>query len=321
VRNERTLAYAAFVVVCIVWGTTYLAIRIAIRSLPTLLFAGARFSIAGVVLLGLAMLRGERLPRRSSDWWNLVLIGILMVGIANVAVVWAEHYVTSGFAALLVATAPFWMAILEALRPDGARITARKAAGLAIGFSGVALLVGPELGGSAFTPMFLAGVVVLQLGSIAWNYGSIRSKYHMSSDVGPLTSAALQMAIGGGLIALIGLVRGESNQFHFTRDTLLAFLYLLFFGSILAYAAYVYALSKLPTSTTSLYAYINPLVAVVLGWVILRERIGWNALAGMLVIFAGVALVQTGGRKEGRSRTADNPAELPGVLEGEVARR
>lgn len=297
-RNERTLAYVAFGVVCIVWGTTYLAIRVAIRSLPTLLFPGLRFALGGTLLLGIAMLRGERLPRRRSDWWNLLLIGVLMVGVANVAVVWAEHYVMSGFAALLVATAPFWMAILEALRPGGERLSSRKAAGLAIGFTGVGLLVAPEIHGSTLTPMFIAGVIVLQLGSIAWNYGSIRSKYHVSGDVGPLMSAALQMALGGGIIAVLGLIHGEHHQFHFTGETLAAFLYLLIFGSILAYAAYVYALSKLSTSTTSLYAYINPLVAVTLGWLILDEKVGWNALAGMLVIFAGVALVQTGGRRK-----------------------
>ena len=311
-RNERTLAYVAFGVVCIVWGTTYLAIRVAIRSLPTLLFPGLRFALAGIALLGLALVRGERLPRRRSDWWNLVLIGVLMVGVANVAVVWAEHYVMSGFAALLVATAPFWMAILEAMRPGGERLTSRKALGLAIGFTGVGLLVGPELHGSTFTPMFLAGVIVLQLGSIAWNYGSIRSKYHVSSEVGPLMSAALQMGIGGVIIAILGLAHGEQHQFHFTRETFFAFAYLLIFGSILAYAAYVYALSKLPTSTTSLYAYINPIVAVSLGWLILRERIGWSALAGMLVIFSGVALVQTGGRRK------VVPAPLEAAAAGDV---
>jgi len=118
--------------------------------------------------------------------------------------------------------------------------------------------------------------------------GSIVSKYHVSKDIDPIMSAALQMLLGGGAVAIVGLLRGEAAMFHFSTRSLVAFIYLVVFGSILTYAAYIYALSKLPTSTTSLYAYINPVVAVFLGWLILDEPIGWNAIAGMIVIFTGV---------------------------------
>jgi drug/metabolite transporter (DMT)-like permease len=293
-RQERILAYVAFAIVCVVWGTTYLAIRIAIRTLPTFLFPGLRFTIAGAVLLSFLLLRGEKLPHLKSDWINLLIVGITMVGAGNLAVVWAEHHVNSGFAALLVATAPFWMAILEGMRRNGERLSARRKTGMAIGFVGVALLVGPEIHFDNVNVMFLLGVVALQAGSISWNYGSIRSKYNASKELSPLVSASIQMVIGGMALALIGLARGEASSFRFTTETFAAFVYLILFGSIAAYGAYVFALSKLPTTTTSLYAYINPIVAVILGYLILGEPIGWNAVVGMLVIFSGVALVQTG---------------------------
>jgi drug/metabolite transporter (DMT)-like permease len=291
-KSDKALAWVAFATVCIVWGTTYLGIAIAIETLPTFLFGGTRFTIAGLLLLAIALIKGEKLPTRKSDWGNLALIGLLMVGIANLVVVWAEHYVSSGFAALLVATAPFWMALLESFRTHGERVDRRKALGMVIGFAGVAILVAPEVSFSGMSRMFILGVIALQLGSIAWNFGSIRSKYHLSKNLSPLVAAALQMFFGGFAVTVIGFARGEASEFDFTTRTLIAYLYLIIFGSVVAYGAYVYALTKLSTSTTSLYAYVNPLVAVFLGWLVLDEKIGWNALVAMLVIFSGMALVQ-----------------------------
>lgn len=291
-KGEKALAYFAFALVCFLWGTTYLAIRVAIETLPTFLFAGVRFTVAGALLLGICALRGERIPTKLSDWWNQTIVGLLMVGVGNVAVVFAEHSVPSGFAALLVATSPFWMAIIEYFRGNGADLTTRKKIGMLIGFSGVLILVSPSLHGTGFNAAFLIGVIVIQLGSIAWNIGTVRSKYH-TIDAKPLVGAAMQMLTGGVVVAIIGLFAGELPHFYFTTRTLIAFLYLMIFGSIVAYGAYVYAVAKLPTSTTSLYAYVNPAVAVVLGYLILSEPLGWRAVLAMLVIFAGVALVQT----------------------------
>lgn len=291
-KHDRALAYLAFAIVSFVWGTTYLAIRVAIETLPTFLFAGLRFTAAGVILLALCALRGERIPRAWREWLNVGIIGVLMIGVGNVAVIWSEHHVSSGFAALLVAAAPFWMAILEWLRASGERLSTRKKIGMLIGFAGVVILVWPEVGGNEFNRMFLLGVLALQCGSIAWNIGSIRSKYQ-PIKAKPLVAAGMQMLTGGLAVTVIGLVRGEAPAFTFSGRTLAAFLYLVFFGSIVAYSAYVYALAHLPTSTVSLYAYINPVVAMFLGWLILDEPLGWNAIVAMLVIFAGVALVQT----------------------------
>jgi len=291
-KRDLFLAYVAFGIVCFVWGTTYLGIAIVIETLPTFLFAGSRFALGGLLLLLVAQLRGEKLPTKRKDWLNLVLIGVLMVGVANAVVVWAEHYISSGFAALLVATAPFWMATMEALRGNS-DFTRRKLLGMLVGFSGVGILVAPEIELSSINVQLIVGVIALQIGSIAWNYGSIRSKYHLSPDIKPFTSAALQMLLGGVVVGVFGLLRGEASAFYFTTRTLTAYLYLVVFGSVVAYGSYVYALSKLKTSTTSLYAYINPLVAVILGWLILDEKFGWNVALSMVVIFSGVALVQT----------------------------
>lgn len=284
-------AWIAFATVCLVWGTTYLAIAIAIETLPTFLFAGTRFTIAGLILMTIRLLMGDRLPRTSAEWLNLAVIGILMVGVGNVAVIFAEHHVSSGFTALLVATSPFWMALMESFRKTGERVDTRKVVGMTIGFVGVGLLVAPQLQEN-FNRYFLLGVLALQAGSIAWNFGSIRSKYH-APRTSALMSAALQMLCGGVLVLIIGSVKGEWGQFHFNGKTFAAYAYLVVFGSIVAYGAYVYALSKLRTSITSLYAFINPAVAVFLGWLVLSEPFGWREFIAMLVIFAGVALVQT----------------------------
>lgn len=291
-KHERALAYVAFAIVCLVWGTTYLAIAVGIETLPTFLFSGSRFTAAGAILLLICAIRGEKIPREVAHWQNAAIVGLMLVGIGNIAVVWAEHHVSSGFAALLVAIAPFWMALMERLRGTTERLTTRKKIGMLIGFVGVTILVAPALDPRGMNVKFLAGVVALQIGSICWNYGSIRSKYN-PVPASPLVTAAMQMVTGGVVVLAIGFAIGEAPAFYFTTRTLIAYLYLLVFGSIIAYGAYVYALSKLPTSTVSLYAYVNPAVAVLLGWVVLDEPLGWNSLIAMLVIFAGVALVQT----------------------------
>jgi drug/metabolite transporter (DMT)-like permease len=310
--ESKVLAYVAFATVSFVWGTTYLAIAVAIETLPTLLFPGMRFVLGGTILLLIRLAQGGKLPTKRSDWRNLAVVGLLMVGVGNVAVVWAEHHVSSGFAALLVATAPLWMASLERMRKSGERFSGRKLAGLLIGFSGVAILVGPELGADELNVLFLVGVIVTQLGTIGWDLGSIISKYHLSVELDPLVSASLQMIFGGLIVGTLGLANGEAAAMHFTTRSLTAFLYLVVFGSVIAYGAYVYALSKLPTSVVSLYAYINPVVAVYLGSLILDEKVTANAIIGMLVIFAGVAMVQ---KRKGKGEA---PASPPVTNAGEA---
>jgi len=295
-NKDRPLATLAFLIVCIVWGTTYLAIRVAVETMPPLLLTGVRYTIAGAVMLAILLLRGERIPRDRRTLGNIALVGLLLIAGGNLALVWAEQYVPSGLASLLVAVGPFWATSLEALRRDGERITLRQAIGMAIGFGGVALLVTPRSADGAFNSHFITGVIVLQLGAIAWQGGSVHAKHALKDKVSPLLSAALQSLFGGVVLDGIGLAIGEAPRFHPSTRSLIALAYLTVFGSIIAYSAYTYALSKIRVSTMSLYAYINPIVAVLLGWLILNERVTTVSLAAMAIILAGVAIVQSSKR-------------------------
>lgn len=293
-KHERTLAYAAFAIVCVVWGTTYLAIAIALETVPPLLLTGTRFVVAGLIMLAVARLRGERIPTERRTLANLALVGFLMVGVGNLAVVWAELYVPSGIAALLVATAPFWMAIIEMFRSSGERMSLRGGIGMAVGFVGVALLVTPRGSGGTLSTGFLLGALAIQVGGICWQLGSAHAKYNLD-HVPLLSSSALQMLLGGGIVTAFGLAAGEASSFVLTPRTFGALAYLTIFGSVIAYSAYVFALAHMRTTHASLYAYVNPVVAVFLGWLILSEPLTWVSVVAMIVILAGVALVQTAG--------------------------
>lgn len=310
-KSERGLAIAAFVIVCLVWGTTYLAIRVAVETIPPLLLTAMRFIIAGVVMIAIARARGERIPTRPGILANLAFVGFLMVGVGNLAVVWAEQWVPSGLAALFVATAPFWMAIIEMFRHDGERLDTRRAIGMLIGFAGVGLLVTPKGAGGAYDMHFIVGALVMQLGSLGWQLGSVRGKYYLK-DVPLLASASLQMLFGGIIVGIVALTIGEPARLSFTPRTFFAFAYLTIFGSIIAYSAYVYMLAHMRTTESTLYAYINPVVAVILGWLILHEELTWVSIVAMCVILAGVAMVQTAGVRRG-------DVSLPAASEGRAA--
>ena len=291
-NRERTFAYVAFAIVCIVWGTTYLAIRIAVETIPPFLLTGFRYTVAGLILLAVARLRGQTLPRERRTYVELAIVGTLMVGVGNLAVVWSEQWVPSGMASLLVATAPFWSAVLEAFRREGERLDLQRGLGMLVGFGGVVMLIAPHASGSALDGHFVAGAVVIQLGSIGWQYGTMRAKYRLGS-ISPLVSSSLQMLFGGTIVILAGSIGGEWPELHFTARSLAALAYLTLFGSIVAFSAYVYALSKMRTTSMSLYAYVNPAVAVLLGWLVLHEELTGLSVIAMIVILAGVAIVQT----------------------------
>jgi drug/metabolite transporter (DMT)-like permease len=298
-KRDRVLAYVAFAIVCIVWGTTYLAIRVAVRSIPPFLLTGMRFVFAGSALFAIARFRGETIPRGRRVIGELILVALLMVGIGNLSVVWAEQWVPSGIAALLVATAPFWAALMERFRPGGERIGLRRGLGMLIGFVGVAMLVTPGATG-AFDVHFVLGALAIQFGSMAWQYGTMRGKYNLAA-VSPFMSSAFQMIFGGLAVGLVGLSMGEAQRLTWTREGIIGLVYLTTFGSLLAYTSYVYALKKLPVTNMSMYAYINPLVAVLLGWLILHEQLTWVSIVAMCIVPAGVALVQSGGRRSNRT--------------------
>jgi drug/metabolite transporter (DMT)-like permease len=295
-NRPPALALAAFFTVCIVWGTTFLGIRVAVESMPPVLLTGIRYTVAGLVMIALLHLRGERIPRDPRTLRDIAIVAVLLIGGGTLALVYAEQWVPSGTAALLMATEPFWAAILDALRRDGERIRLRRTIGMVIGFGGVALLVTPGSATAAFGPRFLLGALLIQVSAMAWQGGSVYTK-HALKHVPPLMSAALQALIGGVLLDLAGLAIGDAQRFHPTNRSLLALAYLTVFGTLVGYTAYTYALAHIRMSVISLYAYATPIVAVLLGWLVLGERLTWLSITAMAVILAGVALVQFGERR------------------------
>lgn len=293
--REKLAAYGAWAAVCFFWGTTYLAIRVGLETMPPMLFGGTRFLIAGSILfLVMSRLRGARLPI-GREWFDIGLVGLMLLGVGTGMVVWAEQWITSGMAALLVATSPFWVAGLERLFNDGERVGARHIAGLLIGFGGLVLLVAPDLFGAALNGRYLLGVLAIQIGCVSWSAGSVYAK-RRPSGVSPMMSAAVQMLVAGVALTLVGTVAGEWGAMSFSGRSLGALMYLVAFGSIVAYGSYTYAIQKLPLSIVSTYTYINPVIAVLLGWLVLSEPMGWRVVAAAAIILGGVALVKTSPR-------------------------
>ena len=287
---QRT-AYFAWAAVCLIWGTTYLGIRVALETIPPGLVGGIRYVIAGALLALILRRRSERLPGRGT-WRGLALLGFLMICLGNGGVIWAEQWVPSGIAAVIVASGPFWMAAIEALSPDGERFTTRVFVGLAVGFTGILALVWPDLtAGGEPGNQFAFGLVALQIACVGWALGSSYSKRHARAE-NALGAAALQMFFGGAMMLAFATMRGEWQHLTFTARSLAAEIYLIAFGSLVGYTAYVYALKHLPVSTVSMYAYVNPVIAMVLGAVLLGEPFGWRVVASATMVLAGIAVVR-----------------------------
>ncbi len=287
-EHRKAPAYLAFAVTSICWGSNFLAIRVALETLPTMLMTGLRYVLAGAALLIICLLTKQKLPEKKSEWSRHAMIGAMMIGVGACAVAWAEHYITSGWTALLLSTGPFWMVMVESVRGNHRQITAPKLAGIAIGFIGVVLLIAPKIGGQTFDAMFLAGVVALQIAGIAWSIGSVWAKYG-AFTARPFVASAMQMLAGGTALCLLGLMTGEAARFSFTPRTFAAFVFLTIFGSLGAYSAYVFSLSRLSTITVSLYDYVVPAIAVLLGWLLLNEPVGWRTILSLTLIMSGIA--------------------------------
>jgi drug/metabolite transporter (DMT)-like permease len=289
--RERRLGYLSWIAVCLIWGTTYLGIRICLESIPPALMGGLRWTLAGGLLSAYVLLRGEPFPPMSR-WGSILLLGFLLLGLGNGGVVFAEQWVPSGLAAVLVATSPFWMAGVEAALPDGERMHRNTVIGLLIGFSGILVLVWPDLAlDRGSDRRFLAGVIALQIASFGWALGSSYSKRRGRGDH-ILGTTALQMLAGGLIMLAAGTVRGEWSDLSFTTRTTTSLLYLSTLGAIGGFVAYTYALRHLPVSFVSLYAYINPVIAVALGVALLGEPFDARMATAAALVFAGVAVVR-----------------------------
>jgi drug/metabolite transporter (DMT)-like permease len=287
----RARLFAAFAAVYLVWGSTYLAIRFAVETLPPLLMAGARFLLSGAILLAWARFR-ERAELPSRTAWRAGLIsGTLLLLGGNGGVAWAEQRVPSGVAALLVAVVPLWMVLLEWLRPGGRRPPVAVFLGVGLGLAGLALLVGPDAIRSGGTDA--TGAIVLVLASLSWAAGSLYAKWAPGAAAGT-SGAAAQMLAGGFVLLLAGIVAREPSHLdlaHASTRSLLGFAYLVTIGSLIGFTAYLYLLAHTSAAKAATYAYVNPVVAVFLGWAIGHEAVTSRTILAAAVILAGVAII------------------------------
>lgn len=276
--------------VCLIWGTTYLAIRIALETIPPMLVGGLRFLAAGIVLSLLVLARGGRLPPPRA-WPRQAALGTLLLAIGNGCVVWAERWIPSGIAAVGVAALPFWMAGTEATL-GGERLGVRTLLGLATGFSGIVVLIWPSLIDSEVNGRWFGlGVLLVQCACVGWAIGSSLSKRtHTGTSV--VAASALQQFFAGVIMIAVATVLGEWPRLTFTTRTAAAEAYLIVSGSLVAYSAYLYALRHLPISTVSLYAYINPIIAVLLGTLVASEPFTLRVVAAAVLVLAGITIVR-----------------------------
>lgn len=291
-KPSRALVVAAFAAIYVIWGSTYLAIRVAIDTIPPFLMAGVRFLVAGTILYAWARLRGAPAPPRAA-WRAATMLGAFFLLLGNGGVVWAEQTVPSGIAAVLVALLPIWTAIIEWIRPPGKRPTAGVVAGLVTGFAGVGLLLAPGVGsGAQVDPV---GAIVLILASLSWGYAGVVSKEQPLPKSAALSSG-MQMLAGGALLVLLGTATGEIGRLDPAAISLRsagAFLYLVTFGSLIGFSAFAWLLQVSTPGRVATYAYVNPVVAVFLGWLVLGEPLGARDLVAAAIIVGGVVLITT----------------------------
>jgi drug/metabolite transporter (DMT)-like permease len=294
----------AFVLVYLSWGTTYLAIKKGVEVFPPALFGGIRIALAGLILLAYLAIRRQPLRMPLCDFAWTALVGILLFVGGNGLITVGEKFVASGVASVLVATTPLWMALLEMLWPWGERLSARGWLGLFVGLGGVLLLLASRLQGPA-NLLQDAGPLLVLGSSLAWSTGSFVLRYRRLHG-NHLSVAAYQMLVGGSSLVVIGLLLGEGqhlNRERFTPQGVYAFFHLLVFGSLIGFVAYNWLLGHVSAALAGTYAYVNPVVAIIVGRVLNREPITAWILGGMVIILAGVALVRDGGaRPSGEAR-------------------
>ncbi|MEA2647008.1 MAG: hypothetical protein QOE92_2091 [Chloroflexota bacterium] len=278
----------------VVWGSTYLAIRVAIETLPPFLMASIRFLVAGALLYAFAVRRGDRAGDRPGrrQWLATLVVGALLLAGGNGGVSWGEQFISSGLAALLVATVPLWMVLISHFTGQE-RLSWPVGLGLAIGLGGVALLVDPSLGGANH----LVGIGAVLLAAVLWASGSIYAR-RAPLPKRPLVTTGMEMLGGGAVLAVLAVATGELGRLHLDQVSLasaLAVAYLAIFGSILAFSCYVWLLKTTRASVAGTYAYVNPAIAVFLGWGIAGEPVTPRTLVGGAVIILAVALIVSAG--------------------------
>lgn len=295
--------WIALVTVYIFWGSTYLGMHFAVESIPPFIMAGGRYLIAGIVIYTWRRVAGDPAPT-PGQWLRAALTGVLLLG-SNGLIALAEQSVATGISALIIGSVPLWMTGIEALRPGGARPSLPGIIGLAIGFGGIAVLITPSLTGGNATASHPLGIMALLFAAFFWSVGSI---YSRGADLpaSSLLATGMEALAGGASLWLIGAFTGEWHQLvlaHITERSWLAFAYLTLFGSMIGYTAYAWLLRSAPVSLVATYAYVNPLVAILLGSLFAQETLTVHVLISALVIIGSVALINSS-RRAGPPATA-----------------
>jgi len=310
-RQHRFRVILAFALVYVLWGSTYLAIRITDEHIPPAMMCGTRFLIAGPVMLGYCLLTGRRVLTRFSNLAKLALIGVLLLTGGNLVLAWAEVYVPSGLSALIIAITPLWFLIIDKWILRGDRISRAGLIGLALGAVGMVVLLWPQLRQGGGPQRYVLPYLILPLGSLSWAMGSVLSK-HWDVGLDSFSGTAWQMIAAGILNMTIALALHDPAHTVWTTRGLGALLYLILGGSLVGFTSYIWLLEHVPTSKVSTYAYVNPMVAVFMGWLVLNERVDVYILAGSAIIVTSVALV-TSAKVKSRVAQHSSGRDLPAV--------
>ncbi|MEO8125524.1 MAG: EamA family transporter [Bryobacteraceae bacterium] len=311
-QRAKLRAYLALAAVYFFWGTTYLAIRISLEAFPALVLLSARFLLSGTLMLAGAWFGGAKLPK-GRELWLTAFFGVIILGGGNGCLIWAEQTVPSGLAALLLVTGPFWMVGLGAALPGGEKIHIPALAGILIGCAGVVILMAPNGFNTSFSATLVNGFIVLQLGCFFWCLGSLLHKRAITTVHPSVSGGVQQFATGIVFLLPALLLPGHPIQWNVRSNWALA--YLVVFGSVVGYSAFLYALENLPVAIVSTYNYVNPVVAMALGWLFYREPFGRREFLAMAIIFTGVAIVKWAGQENlaipspGPSRPEHHPPQ------------
>lgn len=310
-KQHRTRLILAFAALYIFWGSTFLAISVAVRHMPPTMMGAIRFLISGAVMLLWCVVTKRKIGINLRDFWMLGLIGILLLSGGNVVVGWAEKYVPSGLAALILAVTPIWVAIIEAWILKSDRLSRRGVLGLVFGTAGLLILLWPKLiSGTDIGRQQLWAALALVFAALSWTVGSIVSKRsHVTVDI--FAATGWQMLLAGIFNLGLAAVLGDMGKSAWVGESVAAIAYLVVGGSLIGFTAYIWLLEHVPTAKVATYAYINPMVAVFLGWLLLNERVDAYILTGSAVIVAGVILVTTSKVKQG-------PAAVPSAKTSEL---
>ena len=296
--SKNSKAFIALVFVCIAWGTTYLALRIGVKHFPAFLFAAIRQVTAGLIIMVAAWLMNRRADHSLANLKHQALIGFLLITIGNGLVSWAERVVPSGIAALICSLTPICVVVINLTQAKNERVNATIVLGMLLGVAGIGLIFKDNLADLS-NGAYLAGMIAIFCATCTWSCGSILSR-KKTDEVNPLYDAGLQLLFGGAFLfigsPLVDDYNGEMDLLH--PQVIGSMLYLIVIGSVLAYSAYIYAFKNLPVGIASIYAYINPMVAVVLGYLILGEQLTWFTVLAFVTIIAGVYLVKYGYKKK-----------------------